>query len=341
MPSENCLNLHDICSNCEECITCGTCDCERCSCCGNLADAYCPDCDYCLSCCSCEHTRVRHEGGPLAFLRSRPLDKYKNPITRCTSLEIEIARVDRNINIKSAADYWDFAIVGDGSLPDGGFEINTMPASGQKFIDQLRAIAEALNEDGAQVDRSCGLHNHVDCRDLTWYDMRKVILLWMEIESAIYMMVPKARRENHYCLPIRGRFLKALECFKMPHASKVALMRTIYGTGLIKSLKQEKYHESRYSVLNVHSWVYRGSLEFRLPPGTTVFDKFYGWASLFNGIVNFAMMHSERDLWAYKDYIGQVELSKKLLYQVAEYAKCKPFVERRLIRFANSLETEG
>lgn len=196
---------------------------------------------------------------------------------------------------------WGGGIVRDGSLPDSGFEITTAPANGDLFARQIEDICTALNDQNAEVSPKCGYHVHIDGRDYSCWDIRKLVLLYAKIESALFETVPKSRRDNHYFMQCADRFAVGLVHSK---DAKNHLLDNVYAEAVkgstgrirgqrVKQAKANKYGEYRYYALNLHSWFYRGTIECRLAAGTTNPRKIINWGLLWASILDYAAQHSE------------------------------------------------
>jgi hypothetical protein len=203
------------CSVCERCDE--HCPCSYCNACDRRHDRFidfCSDCDSCLEYCDCDNdessSTVEFFQLPLTFHKARPTEFLRNTSRRFISAEIEVADTSFGYNISKTVSDWSGSIVSDGSLPDGGFEINTAPAQGDKFIKQIEDICSALREDGAEVSSACGLHIHIDAKDYTYYDLRRLILLYERLELALFEMMPYSRRESHYCQPCGKLYADAI-----------------------------------------------------------------------------------------------------------------------------------
>jgi len=97
-------------------------------------------------------------------------------------------------------DAWSATSKGDSSIETcDGFEINTSPASGVKFEEQLSDIARALSRANAEVTTKCGLHVHVSAYDYGYADWCKLILLWQVVQNEAFAIMPESRRTNSYC----------------------------------------------------------------------------------------------------------------------------------------------
>jgi hypothetical protein len=212
------------------------------------------------------------------------------------SVELEVASSDGKRHSTEAL--WTGAkIVRDGSLPDGGWELNSAPASGDKFVSQLYAIANAMSADNAAIDTSCGFHVHVDARDFTWIEIGNLIRVYAKIESALFSVVSRSRRDNRFCKQCGMMFLDRLD--GATHGSDDAkAARTIYDSGpsKIASAKRDKYDNARYTALNLHSWVYRGTVECRLHQGTVNKERVLHWSALWAAIVDYAKTHNGSEL---------------------------------------------
>ncbi len=259
--SSTCDNC-DWCDNCCNCVVCNSCEERRrevCSGCGT--------CDYCDCQCESEDCLARHTNS-LRFFNGEAVKN--NPSTRFLGAEVEIASSDRDSN-KWANFYskWRPCVVDDGSLPSDGSEIVIQPSSGNKWLEQVSELGASLKSLSASVDGSCGLHVHVDARDFTVDDIKSLIKIYAQIESALYAMMPSSRRSNSYCEPCGQSYSRILQG-ETPEV-------VIIGPYWDEASKRSKHGGRRYVAMNLHSWFYRGTVEFRLHGGTTNPDKIGPW----------------------------------------------------------------
>lgn len=246
-------------------------------------------------------------------------------------MEIEVAEVGQNNHtVAGVIEGHGGAIVHDGSIQGRHtFEINTAPASGDKFVKQINEICEALNTDKAKVNKSCGLHVHVDARDFNFYDVRKLVFLYEKLEDALYGIVAPSRRQSTYCQPCGPKFVKNLEQNIVPKDNEKTLIKNVYGSEEnIAYLKRNKYHSARYAALNVHSWVYRGSIECRMHQGTVNAKKIIAWGMLWAAILDYAFTHTEKQIKSLK---GD---SLSLLLSIAPNDEIKEWIVERRKTFA-------
>jgi len=297
-----------------------------------------------------------------------PFGGYKqNTSHRFASVEIEVSKLANRSKaelIDQACREYSCSVVADGSLPETGFEINTSPAAGDLLAKQLRDICGALGKAGAMVDYSCGMHIHADARDLSWYDISKLAVLYSKVEKTLFAMVPAHRRRSHYATPCGTLYADAMKLGKLPagtassvrKALKAAFARGVYSSdqnsayekvGTVRDLQQNKswrrdrngfvpdrergdrYHTARYHALNLHSWVYRGTVELRLPNGAVSFRPAFNWARLWASIVDAA------NSWSQKT-VDKANAGKKTLIDIATSARqpeLASWIEHRIERY--------
>lgn len=286
-----------VCSNCDYCDDC--CDCSHCNRCDTTVSSgdYCCDCNRCNECCTCNEERVvTIIKRTIRYYKSNKLEFKTNPIKRFISCEIEIDEAEDGNYIEKVARKWGASIVEDGSLSNSGFEINTSPANGDIFLGQIEEFCDAFTACGAVVNVKCGLHVHIDARDFSYWDIRKLIILYAKIEEGLFSLVPLSRRSSDTCKKCGQDYLKAI-LNGNPKKIKDAILESLYkNKTATKTCRKEKYMNCRYNALNLHSWLYRGTIEFRLGGGTTNYDKITNWSLLLASIVDYVAKHSDKEI---------------------------------------------
>lgn len=356
--SHTCEAGTDRCSSCELCMD--HCECSECDNCGRRGHSdslyICSECEqcegHCCECSSCEGcgyrgTEVNRNGhcpscrgddeeckverfvSRLTFHACSKTEHKRNPSKRHISCELEIADVSDDCGISSAVRRHKGCIVEDGSLPDTGFEINTAPAAGDVFCDQIDDICAALVESDATVDSSCGYHVHVDARDFRFFEIRKLVILYARIEDALFAMTPKSRHGSSYCIPCGKRYLRDLKPGKL---CKKSVVETVYGTSgrVVREYRGSKYQSARYAALNLHSWFYRGTIECRMAAGTINANKVACWGMLWAGILDYVYKTPEKDVQALVD---RNLLGLEVLLSVCPTDEVREFVKERTAKF--------
>ncbi|MAQ49077.1 MAG: hypothetical protein CL720_05110 [Chloroflexi bacterium] len=155
--------------------------------------------------------------------------------------------------------YW--KIVTDSSLRSirgHAYELVSPKLKGADGIEELRKVCEALNSvEGVTVNRSCGLHVHLDCNDLSMNDIRTVYERYAEYEGQIDLVMPQSRRgRTQWAASITDRKGVLRNCGTKQQGAMVL---------------------GRYYKVNLTNIATRGAIEFRQHSGTTEFRKIVNW----------------------------------------------------------------
>ena len=263
-------------------------------------------------------------------------DTFKgNPSRRFIAVEIEVAKSGYNSRqeIDPEIRGWaGAALVSDGSLPDGGYEINTAPTSGDLFVRKVESLCAALGRASASITKECGLHVHVDARRMTYRSMRRLVRLYEQVEEAMFAMVPASRKNNLYCRRVSGRYSRSLSLSPAtPYRAKAEVVEAVYcvdvrdryGKETFSRRSKSKYDDARYGAMNVHSWFYRGTVEFRLAAGTTNATKIVNWALLCASLLDWAEKHTDEELAALPSDSLEALLAVAPTREVREWVKAR------------------
>ena len=331
------LTQVSICVYCKTCQYC--CACVLCHMCNaECTNNSCLMCLKCEQCCSCQN-RIHLFSNPIKFHKDSGLCK-ENISTRFIAAELEIAALHKHgAPVVEAVSKWSGSIVRDGSLPDGGFEINTAPASGNLFINQIKEICYALNSAEADITGKCGLHVHIDARDFNYYDILKLIKVYSTIEDALFCMVPHIRKNSRYAINCKKKYSDIVDFYNASLQNKKfdykelknTIIKATYNTKNTRYNKTEKYIDARYNALNIHSWFYRKTIECRLFNGTTSSDKIIDWATLWALIVDFAHNKSFTEI----SKLNSNPINN-LMHIAGNNQKLISFIQDRLARFSNA-----
>ena len=149
-------------------------------------------------------------------------------------------------------------IVTDSSLSGrNSGEVVSPKLQGQAGFSQLQKVCQALNEMRAQVNRTCGVHVHLNSTDMSIEQIINVFDRYADAEAEIDAMMPRSRRNSRWCANcVKGTFRN--------HNTK----RSVAGGA------------GRYYKVNLTNIAERGSIEFRQHSGTTEFVKIANWISI-------------------------------------------------------------
>ena len=163
------------------------------------------------------------------------------------------------------------------------FELVSPILQGENGLMQVAIVGDTLERIGAKVNTSCGLHVHVDGRDLTVNSLSRICKMWLKYESCFDSIVPKSRRNNRFAAGIRSKFASLEAGF-----AKLATATSIQG--LTRIMNSDGYSgSSRYHKLNLESMVRHGTVEFRQHSGTVNGLKMVNWVKLVGGFVETAV----------------------------------------------------
>jgi hypothetical protein len=178
----------------------------------------------------------------------------------------------------------------DGSLNNTGIEIQTPPATGDKAEYYIKRSCEVLRSRDYDISDRCGLHIHLDARDIQsdCKTLDKLFRTYYLVEPILLSILPKSRYDNTYCHVLSDQFtLDSFTGFKNIEDMEKRWYNTI-DTGNHKS---NKYDSSRYHGFNMHSIFYRGSLEIRYHSGTINPNKIINWIYINLKVMEWALKH--------------------------------------------------
>jgi hypothetical protein len=126
-------------------------------------------------------------------------------------------------------------------------------------------VVRALHAAGARADASCGIHIHVDGRRFDAKELTSLAKIVHKQERLIEAALGvQAHRLSRYCRPIDPAFIERLE--RRPPRTVAEINAAWYGRQVHSPAR---YDQSRYHGVNLNSYFYRKTIEFRYFEGTT------------------------------------------------------------------------
>ena len=299
--------VDSYCTDCDRCEDCG-CECTHCPHCGDRVDSYCSDCDRCEDCgCDCSRgLEERREGRP--WFATALIDRKGFRSSRTCGVEWEFNGTNGDADpIMDWAARWRGGIHTDGSC---GWEAVTAPMAGDYIAKILGDLGDAFEDAEATANDSCGLHVHVDARDLMWGDLEKLLRIFAHIEPVMFAIGGQNRQRNDYCAPSARVFTDALTCADR----KGAILSLVESGGYVSPSRGRevgkgrisKKASGRYRSLNICPWLARMragkdrvpdcTVEFRLHRNTLDAKRVIGWTQLCVQIVDFAARASASEV---------------------------------------------
>lgn len=137
------------------------------------------------------------------------------------------------------------------------------PICSYKDIETVQDIVRELRENGALINKSCGIHVHIDATNHTPNSLKNISNIINAKEDLIYkaLNVSEERKRN-FCKIVDEIYLERLNKFKpktMEELKNIWYYRREYNHENITG----RYHSSRYHALNLHSVFQKGTVEFR------------------------------------------------------------------------------
>ena len=93
----------------------------------------------------------------------------------------------------------------DGSIEgEHGCEYISKPMNGDQLFHEIEAMGDYLWNEEYHMNRTCGLHIHIDARDLFYKELKGIMLVVKSFEDTIFSMLPNSRSKTNWCkkLPI-------------------------------------------------------------------------------------------------------------------------------------------
>lgn len=259
------------------------------------------------------------------------------------------------LEVETITNNWDFWETEDGSnhpnefrpVHDGSIErgnngsgvewVMRTPSNGDDLYNKVSNLTSYL-DNSFSINRSCGLHVHIDARDCDWRQLKHILLLGKSVQDVIYKMLPPSRDNGRWCrrIPMSRPDILAIE-------SNDDFIEAWYNSWDV-SPSMEKYNDSRYCGMNMHSRIINGSVEFRYHSGTINQDKILNWIKICTAIVDTGIRIcyqstdessaiistiTERDL-TYNEFFKFLRLDKDV----------KDYVDKRMNKFYNLEKAE-
>lgn len=203
----------------------------------------------------------------------------------------------------------------DGSIHyNDDFPYATEIATPPLRIDQLgilKSVLSVINEHGAKVNHSCGLHVHIEAKIQT---VKKAMIIWHKFEDIIVLCLPPSRRNNSYAEPLR-KYFRTYENIETTNTC------------------------NRYLMVNPAAYERHGTVEIRAHSPTLNYYKIKHWTLLCLALVNKAQSISNRSLMKKLNSIEYYDLNTLLTYlgikgKTARYfrGRKKRFERRKTIK---------
>jgi len=210
--------------------------------------------------------------------------------TQKFGVEIELTGLTRATAINTLADtlgypasgntvrdtkgrYW--KIVSDASIRPtmygDGIEV-VSPILSYDDIELVQSVLRALRMKGAIANDSCGIHVHVDGANHTPLSLKNVMNFMCARQDLIYEALAVKENRIEYCkkiCPALNKKFKRIKDLTRANMKDAWYSAANHNYNSRYDRSDEHYNQTRYQCLNLHSYFYRGTVEFRMFNGTT------------------------------------------------------------------------
>lgn len=219
----------------------------------------------------------------------------------------------------------------DGSLRNG-IELVTDPASLDELEKMVKTYTKVLKKAGYRIEQSCGLHTHIDARDIanSAEAITQVFKTVYAIEDIIFLLIDEDRRANNFCRSIRDSHAFN----QIPHTDDLQEVAAHwYKLSKERMVANSRFggrdvNGMRYSGLNLCSVFYRGSIEFRYHEGSLNWRTMLHWGAFLQAIVNYAIHEYDNNVIT---ALFRTEYSLTKAKEVFKLLKISPKTTRHLL----------
>lgn len=259
--------LTSVCTVCNG-NRCCSCECRRCSRCNQVRPIVCGH-GYCRNC-FCQTCRGQWIG---RLNRSIPDDSMpaSPEWPRFLGFEIEVANCQgERAAVVDVLQSLGWGIAGDGSLPHTGIEIRSAPIRGDRVERDFATVFKALKAENVTTNPQCGLHIHVDARDLSSRQIVRCFVAWAQIEHAVIESMCPERKGNRYCQPLFSKDWQKIDPADFLEKKRLAASGGYDGFSMDttgtkrKRILYASVGGDRYRTLNYQAYAAHKTLEFRL-----------------------------------------------------------------------------
>lgn len=247
---------------------------------------------------------------PFEFRTSKTFEK--NTSKRFVGVEIEF------ISRQSSPDVSKWGILqGDGSLSatkdnsGNGEEFASHAYNGDKLLNMLDGVTKVLNESDTYINKTCGLHVHLDLQHESKEARENIYHAFQACEKIFFAMTAISRRGNTYCKSINDPYYMTLA---------------------------DALHGDRYRTLNASAFNEHKTFEIRLHQGTCEANKLKAWVML---LINFFDTFSKVRFTIDKVREVQAMTDRAQLLFLFQQVKCSLSLKKYLVKRIRHFNKEG
>ena len=166
-----------------------------------------------------------------------------------------------------------FKCVSDASLvASESAEVVSPILKGKAGLETLAKVCTVLNEIGATVNKSCGLHVHFGLDKISEEQYKNIFYNYAKCESVIDSFMPQSRRNNTYCLSFRDRGDIFTRISNASNKNDIASL----------------FANDRYYKVNPVAYRRHNTIEFRQHSGTVESAKILNWIEFLKSLIAYS-----------------------------------------------------
>jgi len=180
---------------------------------------------------------------------------------------------DRGIPIGDDRDSWHFekdsSVRGKGHTRCGAELISPILSGMKGLVEVFNAFQFLKSIEGIDIDVSCGMHVHhgVDPAGYNCKELQQLVRIVHHYENLFYLLIPGERQNADTCRPMEidvKAFLNVCDGGDDDHNCQIKdLWYSLQNRYDAKSGVNSRYDKTRYHGLNLHSYWFRSTIEFR------------------------------------------------------------------------------
>lgn len=227
----------------------------------------------------------------------------------------------------------------DGSIEgEYGVEYQTPKLQGKNGEAFIMNLSKTMLKNGfteASTNISTGMHIHLDAEDYKGDKVQSLMLFYLLFEDVVQSFLPRSRRNNEYCIPIRDRY-NFSEISRI--SNKINFEKIWYRELTRREVDRCKTsrHETRYMGINMHSLLADQHLEVRYHSGTINARKILEWVNLHCKIMDFVVKNS-LDKNTMRDIRTVTDIKEKteILFDLIDlHSSSREYLMNRQVKFA-------
>jgi hypothetical protein len=180
---------------------------------------------------------------------------------------------DYNLVLGTSQDTWHFeqdsSVRGKGHTRSGAELVSPILSGMEGLVQVFNAFQFLKAIEGIDIDASCGMHVHhgVDPAAYNCKELQQLVRIVNHYEDLFYLLIPGERQDAKTCRPIEidvKAFLDVCEGDGDGRNCQIKdLWYSLQNRYDVKCGVNSRYDKTRYHGLNLHSYWYRSTIEFR------------------------------------------------------------------------------